>query len=446
MGRKFVLVLTLLVLMPLFLRVGLNPTEVKTPNSYSVHNITAAQNYTTIQEAINNASDGDIIVADAGLYNEDVIVNRSVSLIGKERYNTIVNASGKYHAFDIKRNNVTIANFTIQNNNKDFFYGAYLRYPNGNISYNIVRNCSSGVFLDANSKNNFVAGNEIFSNGKRGIWVYNSSDNTIVGNNISSCGSEAILIRGTGAKDNVIQGNTISNCQKGIYVDLSNSNILSDNTMLNNQYNFGVMGTELSHFVNQIDTNNTVNGKPVYYWINQHSKTVPSDAGYIGLINSTGITIEGLNLKNNSQGVLMAFCDNCIMRNNTFAFNYWGAYIHSSDNVKIYHNNFTSNYIQAATNSVNAWDNGYPSGGNIWSDFLERYPNATDEKNGPYQNQTGSDGFWDNAYVIDDYNKDSYPIVPEFTSIIIMPLFIVTTLSTIIIYKRKQQRKQCFCW
>jgi len=54
---------------------------------------------------------------------------------------------------------------------------------------------------------------------------------------------------------------------------------------------------------------------------------------------------------------------------------------------------------------VNVWDDGYPSGGNYWSDHID-----VDNNKGPYQNITGSDGIWDNLYMINSNNTDRYPL------------------------------------
>jgi len=55
---------------------------------------------------------------------------------------------------------------------------------------------------------------------------------------------------------------------------------------------------------------------------------------------------------------------------------------------------------------ANIWDDGYPSGGNYWSDYT-----GADLCNGPYQNETGSDGIGDSPYIIDENNTDSYPLM-----------------------------------
>ena len=61
------------------------------------------------------------------------------------------------------------------------------------------------------------------------------------------------------------------------------------------------------------------------------------------------------------------------------------------------------------TGYANVWDNGYPSGGNYWSDYA-----GEDLYSGPYQNETGSDGIGDMPYVIDESNTDNYPLMNPY--------------------------------
>jgi len=84
-----------------------------------------------------------------------------------------------------------------------------------------------------------------------------------------------------------------------------------------------------------------------------------------------------------------------------------GGFFKSSSN-KIYYNNFINHTPSRVSvdNSENTWDDGYPFGGNYWSDY-----NGTDLYRGPYQNLTGSDGIGDTPYVIDSYNLDNYPLM-----------------------------------
>jgi nitrous oxidase accessory protein NosD len=103
----------------------------------------------------------------------------------------------------------------------------------------------------------------------------------------------------------------------------------------------------------------------------------------------------------------------------------------SSSNNTFYHNSFINNtqhvHIETAGHA-NSWDNGYPSGGNYWSDY-----NGT---------EANHDGIGDTPYVIDANNIDNYPlmtqyVIPEYPSIQTTMFFILLTLLTVIIYKKK---------
>jgi hypothetical protein len=83
-------------------------------------------------------------------------------------------------------------------------------------------------------------------------------------------------------------------------------------------------------------------------------------------------------------------------------------YYASSENM-FFHNNFinnTDNVLISSDSHLNLWDNGYPCGGNYWSDY-----NGTDIYCGSGQNETGSDGVGDSSYVLDAENSDNYPLM-----------------------------------
>lgn len=95
---------------------------------------------------------------------------------------------------------------------------------------------------------------------------------------------------------------------------------------------------------------------------------------------------------------------------NTLINNHDGISLVSSLNNYIYHNNFVNNTNQfVVKESSNFWDDGYPSGGNYWSDYT-----GVDLYSGPYQNITGSDGIGDTPYIIDANNRDLYPLMKPY--------------------------------
>jgi len=170
-----------------------------------------------------------------------------------------------------------------------------------------------------------------------GIRVYWGSNNTILENNISNneCG-----IYQDYSKNNTIYGNKITNNDKGIRISISPNNVLRDNQIDNNRYNFGLSGVNFVDFVNDIDASNTVDGKPICYWVNEKDKTVPLDAGHVTLVNCTGITVKNLNLTNNEEGIQLAFTENSAITQNTITNNGAGIFFYGSSR-----NNISTNYI-----------------------------------------------------------------------------------------------------
>lgn len=280
------------------------------------------------------------------------------------------------------------------------------------------------------------------------------NDNTVTQNFISNNGAGMEM---AGWNNTVEQNEIHDNEWHGIAV-YGSGNTLTENNMTGNRYNFGVVdisthwkGTD--YCINNVDPSNTVNGRPIYYWINKDSSRVPDDAGYVAIINSTGITIENLLLSNNTQGIFIVNSVGCTIRNVTASHTEWGGIqlcetqnslitastlksnIHgislfnsnfhntvaenilmnngvgilaqNSSNNLFYHNNFLNNTKQVRSeDSLNLWHNDYPSAGNYWSDYTDE-----DMYCGPYQDILGRDGIWDHPYIIDANNTDKYPLV-----------------------------------
>lgn len=137
--------------------------------------------------------------------------------------------------------------------------------------------------------------------------------------------------------------NILTSNEVGISLSTSSSNFLWGNNMTDSQYNFGVFGSILPDFVQEIDVSNLVNGKPVIYLLNETNVEVPSDAGYVAAVNCSSITIQNLNLTNNLQGVLFVYTTNSTIKNNTIADNRYGIYLDYSPSNKISRNDMTNN-------------------------------------------------------------------------------------------------------
>lgn len=345
----------------------------------------------------------------------------------------------------MERTNVTIKNIEINN----FFYGIYLNSSlNNNLSNNNIQANLYGIYL-FESSNNTIIGSNITKNNSFGLWFRCSSNNDINENRISENVQDGIWLS-CSSDNNRVSGNIINSNGYGIRIDDHSNNILRNNDFVDNLYNFGVFGSLLPEFIQDIDESNTVNGKPIYYWINKQDLSVPLDASYVALINCSEVTIKNLNFINNGQGLLLVsttkssiiknnITDNihgiylCESTNNTITDNNItrnaanGVYLYYSQDNTFFHNNFldNTNPVYDVGDLSNIWDSGVE--GNHWSNYEGRYPNATE--------RDGS-GIWNTPYVLDRKNKDNYPlvnIIPEFPSWTILPLFFVATLIGIVI-------------
>ncbi|MBE3116249.1 right-handed parallel beta-helix repeat-containing protein, partial [Candidatus Bathyarchaeota archaeon] len=101
-----------------------------------------------------------------------------------------------------------------------------------------------------------------------------------------------------------------------------------------------------------IDTSNTVNGKPVYFWVDQHDKTVPADACYVALIGCNGITAKNLNLHGNFDGVFLGSTTNSTISNSKVSRNVFGVNLDAAFN-----NSINGNLITGNENGVNLREN-----------------------------------------------------------------------------------------
>jgi parallel beta-helix repeat protein len=189
----------------------------------------------SIQAAINNATAGDTILVSAGMYNESLHINKSISLIGEDRDRTIINGQNNQFIVSIMAENVTIQGFTIECTlNLDPSSGIGMFLSKGStISNDIVENSQQGINLTS-SNNNTILGN-IITNTQQGIAFWSSLINTVSDNVITANSQGGIAL--TTSTNNLFSGNVISNNYGnygGIYMYASGGNVFSGNTVANN--------------------------------------------------------------------------------------------------------------------------------------------------------------------------------------------------------------------
>ncbi len=307
--------------------------------------------YSTITSAINHASPGDIIVVKSGVYSENLQINKSISLEGENNINTIIigtagNQGGSSAALTIAADNVKVSGFTIQSlaysNSSIHVYGIFVEGDKATITNDIIQKNYIGIFCSIQSSTT-IDNNAITSNLKDGIRFFGGSSNTVSNNDITGNGQSGISMDGY---SNVISGNIVQNNYRGMGSG-STYSVIFNNTFVSNQ--------------------------------------------------ESGLFFAG------SHDVISA---------NTFSGNKWGVYItpqlFAPQANRFYHNSFGNNINNVYDNSsapLQYWDNGPQSGGNYWSDYLTRYPAAS---------ESTVKGIGNTPYLVYTNASDNYPLMTPF--------------------------------
>ncbi|UCE36802.1 MAG: right-handed parallel beta-helix repeat-containing protein [Thermoplasmata archaeon] len=298
--------------------------------------------YPKIQDAINASKDGDTVYVYSGTYYEHVVVNKTINLTGEDRENTIIDGGGSGDVVQITVDWVNVSGFTITNIGL-FTDGEGLRIisDNNSISGNNMINNSNGIYLTQSCNNNTITDNKVISNSMNGILLDIDCNFNIITNNTLSNNSDGIML--SYSSYNIIVNNDISYNRYGIHLEYSEGNTLVNNSML--QCGIHISGADPNVWnTHSIDTSNTVNGKPVFYWKNQNSGTIPPGAGQVILANCNNVKIENQNVSNGSVGIQLGFSNNNYIANNTaFLNNMYGINLYFSDYNTLTNNTAFSN-------------------------------------------------------------------------------------------------------
>ncbi|MFX1392879.1 MAG: nitrous oxide reductase family maturation protein NosD [Promethearchaeota archaeon] len=384
--------------------------------------------------------------------------------------------------------NVTINNCTASYNRRNGIFltsECNFNIISGNTVYN---NINTGIILTSDCTFNTISGNTVYNNTNTGIYLYNCINNTISGNTLDNIRFLGIHIQSS--HDTNITGNYIYRTGingfdgRAIYVNYGNNNNISgnhiyfsnpigiyiyegeNNTISNNEikenrgyaiFLYKGVGHNITKNTmtgcglgiakdnsmslpdissNYIDSENTVNGKKLYYYAHKKglSDTSFSDAGQIFLINCSYSTISDVNVSRTSAGITLYYSENNTIKrinatfNQVYGIELWrsdknniteslfidndfiGVSLdYDSDDNLIYTNIFINNTEDNALDNGNnnKWDNG--TIGNYWDDY-----SGCDSNN---------DGIGETPYDIpgNAETQDNYPITNKKCSPSIIP-------------------------
>jgi parallel beta-helix repeat protein len=265
--------------------------------------------------------------------------------------------------------------------------------------------------------------NSSFSDVYHGLKLTNSSnlvrDSTFTGGRIAADISCNDVVRY--CRDNVVERNGFSDMEGGVYLRSDSQwaevsrNEVGNNTFLDVDAPIAISNLLGSSEKNVVVNNTMMNGAYGIFLRNTENNTVWENEMTdfregIGLYgaeenlvtrNVISIGIDGIVVRETTQG-------NEIRFNNIVAFKGCGiALVQGTSGNLIHHNNLLdSGHNGCDAGTSNQWDNGYPSGGNFWSDY-----SGPDVFNGPNQDIPGSDAIGDTPHDTRGNGRDNYPLI-----------------------------------
>jgi len=375
-----------------------------------VYNINAGLGYATIQEAIdaNETLDGHTIFVEQGTYYETVVVNKTLTLIGENSATTIIDGGGvRGSVLSIIANETTVMNFALQNS---WPWGSGIGISGSqkcSLTHNVIRHVGCGITLSHSNHNN-ISQNIIYENygsgGCGGIELIVSSYNTVASNRVMRSSGNAISTwmtwddwhAGVYSRNNLIAHNIILDNAGGISIFYSGYNTVLNNTIGDSGHGISLNHcSHYDHIIGNIIFRTTFGIYVGYPWAENVTNNRVQQCKYGVYVYSPYYRLY-----------------TCYFSANDITDNEYGIHISCGilppEAMIFYHNNIVNNTFQVDVfqgyNGI--WDDGYPSGGNYWSDYI-----GVDEKSGPNQDQSGSDGIGDTPYIIDANNQDHYPLM-----------------------------------
>ena len=188
------------------------------------------KNYSKIQEAIDDSNENDTIIVFEGIYNESIVINKSINLIGLNKNNVSINGNDSLYVFLIKSSYANLSGFTIQGGKIGIFLsGPEFNY--NNFSGNNISNNTEGIRF-VNTSNNSIFNNTIQSDYNFGIVLYGSCNNNISENFLIN--NDKSIFLNKWSNNNIIQKNNLTENKKAVSLDFSFYNLISENYIGNN--------------------------------------------------------------------------------------------------------------------------------------------------------------------------------------------------------------------
>ena len=292
-------------------------------------------NFTQIQDAISNATEGDTVFVydDASPYYEHVIIDVSIHFIGENKTTTIIDGENNGDVVVFNAENISMTGFTVQHSGD-------------------IPKIDAGI--EVRSNGNLITDNSIIQNGEYAIGILlNGSSETVIENNyIAENGNEGIFLEN--ATHCVIRKNEITrNGHCAIVISQSTVNTVVENNMYENYATVSLWPEARENEIAwNLMSNQEFSG--VGIWPGAHQNYIHDNY-----------------LSNNSlYGFLITRADRNVITNNTIWGSNEGMHLIMANSTIIHFNNFIENNVSVffENSSLNRWKRNY------WDDHRGIFP------------------------------------------------------------------------
>lgn len=375
-----------------------------------------------IQDAINKASIGDRIIVYEGTYEENILIEKSISLFGEDVDQVIIDGGNEESVVTIDSSNVDFSTFTIKNsgmNATDAGIKMTASSKNCQIVENRITDCIYGLYVDRcdntlfaqnyifetrnatffiSSDDNTIEYNHVYNNEMHGIFLNRTCANNLIQQNIVYDNGWYGIYLNDDCRDNTVSDNKVyENRNTGIRIEDSVSNTLvsTNEIFMNTNYGVFVVGTQTEITKNKV----TGNEKHGIFLFADDSTLVLNN-------NASDNMLDGIRMQNSTSNIVKS---NKLINNKRY-----GLYV----NFYCLKNQIFNNYF--SNNDVNAKDISPDDSQNKW--FHETFINESNIIYGPvisgnfWNDYAGTDddrdGFGETPYIIEGGNKkDNRPLV-----------------------------------
>jgi nitrous oxidase accessory protein len=308
----------------------------------------------SIQAAIDRSKNGDFISILPGVYQENLVIDKPISIKGEP--GAIIDGSGRGNVITITGSNVHLEGMTIRNSG--------------------TQQEDSGMYIKKSHKN--VIKKNTLENVHSGIYIANSNQNELIENSITSYESH-FSKRGNGihifkGRDHLLEGNQISTVQDGIYFDFTKNINVTDNHVQQSRYGMHFMFSEqISAKENDVEKNITgfmvMDSRGIEFSKNRVADHFHVRGFGILIYETKDVLIEKNEIIRNSTGLSLENGVDTQVNKNLIAANQVGLEFKDQNQQNTFsENNFIGNVVQS---KISGGDMRLDDGknGNYWDDY-----------------------------------------------------------------------------